>query len=312
MAVAADARRMSIRQLRTLIAIADQGSFGAAADIMHVTQSAVSMQMRALEEELRIELFDRTRRPPVFNAYGRRLVDRAREIVVLYDRMVAAASDAQDLSGTLTLGAVPTTVTGLVPRALAAMRKLYPNLQVNVITDLSAPLVELLLRGEVDAAVLTMPAQPIADITWRTVATESLVVVAPLDAAGSDARAILTSYPYIRFSRRAWVGRTIEQALRQADIAVKVAMELDTLEAISIMVYHGLGASVVPLPCVPHPAPLPLKHMPFGGPQHRRILVLAEPEAHPRGRLTGALHAELARLAQGIAPEGAGGKSQQS
>lgn len=146
---------MSIRQLRTLIAVADQGSFGAAADVTHVTQSAVSMQMRALECELRIELFDRTRRPPILNADGRRLVERARDIVPLYDRMVDAASDAQDLSGTLTLGAVPTSFTELVPKAIAEMRTAYPNLQVNVVTELSAPLVELLQRGELDAAVLT-------------------------------------------------------------------------------------------------------------------------------------------------------------
>lgn len=291
---------MSIRQLRTLIAIADQGSFGAAAQVTYVTQSAVSMQMRALEEELRIELFDRARRPPTLNAYGRRLVERARDIVALYDRMVDAASDAHDLSGTLTLGAVPTSFTGLVPKALAAMRTAYPNLQINVVTELSAPLVELLQKGELDAAVLTQPTQGVDGVTWRTVAVEQLVVVAPVDAPGSDAREILTSHPYIRFSRRAWVGRTVEQALREANITVRVTMELDTLEAISIMVLHGLGASIVPLPCVPHPAPLPLKHVPFGGPHHRRTLVLAEPESHPRRSITGALYAELARLGRGV------------
>jgi DNA-binding transcriptional LysR family regulator len=287
---------MSIRQLRTLIAIADHGSFGAAAEVTHVTQSAVSMQVRALEDELRVEIFDRSRRPPVLNAYGRRLVERAREVVRLYDQMVGAASDAQDLSGSLTLGAVPTTFIGLVPKALAAVRSAYPNLHINVVTELSALLVELLQRGEVDAAVLTEPRHELDGLTWNTVATEPLAVIAPADARDLSAREILTSYPYIRFSRRAWVGRTIETALRENGIEVQVSMELDTLEAISIMVYHGLGASIVPVPCVEHPSPLPLSTIPFGGPAHRRTLVFAERLSHPRTHLTGVMYAELARL----------------
>lgn len=287
---------MSIRQLRSLIAIADHGSFGAAAEVMHLTQSAVSMQVRALEHELRIEIFDRTKRPPVLNAYGRRLVERAREVVLLYDQMVGAASDAGDLSGTLTLGAVPTTFTGLVPKALAAVRAAYPNLQINVVTELSAPLLELLQRGEVDAAVLTKPRGDVEGLSCRAVATEPLVVIAPPEARDASAREILTTYPYIRFSRRAWVGRTIEAALKDNGIEVNVSMELDTLDAISIMVYQGLGASIVPHPCVEHPARLPLTTIPFGGPAHRRTLVFAEREGNPRGHLTEVLYAELVRL----------------
>ena len=78
---------MSIRNLRTLVAVADRGSFAAAARAVGLTQSAVSMQLRGLETELGTELFDRTRRPPVLNDHGKLLVRRAREIVQLYERM---------------------------------------------------------------------------------------------------------------------------------------------------------------------------------------------------------------------------------
>lgn len=287
---------MSIRQLRTLLAIADHGTFGAAAEVMHLTQSAVSMQVRALEDELRGEIFDRSKRPPILNAYGRRLVERAREVVFLYDQMVGAASDAGDLSGTLSLGAVPTTFTGLVPKALAAVRLTHPNLQINVVTELSAPLVDLLHRGDIDAAVLTRPPMELKGLTWQTIAHEPLVVIAPSDARELSAYEILTTYPYIRFNRRAWVGRTIETALKENGIEVRVSMELDTLEAVSIMVYHGLGASIVPSPCVNHPAPLPLCTVPFGGTAHMRTLVFAERLVNPRAHLTSVLYGELLRL----------------
>jgi DNA-binding transcriptional LysR family regulator len=287
---------LSIRQLRTLLAIADHGTFGAAAEVMHLTQSAVSMQVRALEDELRGEIFDRSKRPPILNAYGRRLVERAREIVSLYDQMVGAVSNAGDLSGTLSLGAVPTTFTGLVPKALAAVRLSHPNLQINVVTELSVPLVDLLHRGDIDAAVLTLPPMELNGLTWRTIATEPLVVIAPPEARDLDAHEILTTYPYIRFNRRAWVGRTIEAALKENGIEVRVSMELDTLEAVSIMVYHGLGASIVPSPCVDRPAPLPLCTVSFGGAAHTRTLVFAERLVNPRAHLTSVLYGELLRL----------------
>ena len=285
--------------MRTLLAIADRGSFGAAAEATHVTQSAVSMQMRTLEDEIGIAIFDRTKRPPVLNAYGRRLVERARQIVLLYDRMVDATSDAHDLSGTLTLGAVPTCFMGLVPKALAAVRINDPRLKINVVTDYSAQLIARLQRGDVDAAVLTRPAHQIDGVSWRPIVSEPLVVVAPDEARRMDAREILTSFPYIRFNRHAWVGKIIETSLRHHDVAVKVAMELDSLEAISIMVYHGLGASVVPLPCVAPPSPLPLRYLPFGGPDDQRSLVLAEPASNPRGHLTAAVYSELVRVSGG-------------
>lgn len=288
---------MSIRQLRTLIAIADHGSFGAAAEVMHLTQSAVSMQMRALEEEFRIELFDRARRPPSLNAYGRRLVERARELVVLYDQMLGAAGDAEELSGTLTLGAVPTSFTGLVPKALVAMRRAYPKLHINVVTELSAPLVDYLFRGEIDAAVLTKPRQEIDGIDFRDVAAEELAVIAPPGAPQETAREVLHAYPYIRFNRRAWVGRAVEEVLRQNGISVNVTMELDTLEAISIMVFYGLGASIIPVPSVPHPFPLPIKSFPFGGSANKRIIGFAEIRENPKARLTSALYTELLHAA---------------
>ena len=289
---------MSIRQLKTLIAIADYGSFGAAAQAMHITQSAVSMQMRALEEEFRVEFFDRSRRPPSLNAFGRRLVERARELVVLYDHMANAAGSAEELTGTLTLGAVPTTFTGLVPKALVAMRRSHPNLHINVVTEQSAQLVDYLRKGEIDAAVLTKPRQEIERLDFRPVAAERLAVIAPPDCTCETAQEVLSTYPYIRFSRRAWVGRSIEKALKENDIEVRVTMELDTLEAVTIMVYYGLGASIVPLPCVSHPAPLPVTSYPFAGATNKRVLGLAEISENPKALLTSALFTELALAAQ--------------
>ena len=85
---------MSLRHLETLVAIADCGSFRVAAARLGVTQSAVSMQMKALEAELRAEIFERDRRPPTLSPLGEALVDRARELVNGYEELRLIAGRA--------------------------------------------------------------------------------------------------------------------------------------------------------------------------------------------------------------------------
>ena len=95
---------MNLRHLRTFVTIAETGSFQAAAERLFLTQSAVSMQMKALEETLQAELFDRGKRPPVLSAHGRALLDRARDLVDQVENFRRAAAGGDELLGSLTLG----------------------------------------------------------------------------------------------------------------------------------------------------------------------------------------------------------------
>jgi DNA-binding transcriptional LysR family regulator len=281
---------MTIRYLRTLIAAVDSGSFGSAADAVHITQSAVSMQMRGLETALGAKIFDRSRRPPTLTTTGRQVVESARRIVFLYDQMVDGLGNApDDICGTLVLGAVPTTLTGLIPKALSVLRTTHPRLQVMLKSDLSAPLVESIRRGELDAAVMTHPFEPLDGISTRIISNEPLVVIAPKSAKGKNARDLLEQLPYIQFSKKAWVGRIIENCLRENAISVRVAMELDSLEAVNTMVHYGLGISIAPQSCVKQAAPLPLKRVQLNLPGAFRTLAFVERDPNPKTRLTSAV-----------------------
>jgi DNA-binding transcriptional LysR family regulator len=284
---------LSLRALRSFVAIARHGSFAAAAAALGLTQSAVSLQMRGLEQALRARLFDRARRAPTLTAAGRALVARAGEIVALYDGLPAALA-GPELAGTLVLGAVPTVLSGVLPDALVALRARHPQVQVRVIAGLSAELAALVERGEADAACVSEPAIRLpAGLAWREFARERLLVIAPPDApAGSD-RALLARYPFIRFNRRAWAGRLIDAQLRRRAIAVNEVMELDSLEAIALMVSRGLGASIVPERAAGVALPARLVRRPFGRPPLIRRLGLVERAGHPRAALTAALLARL-------------------
>ena len=283
---------MELRHLRTLVAIADYGGFAVAGEAIGLTQSAVSLHVKALEERLGTTLFDRSRRPPLLNARGADLVERAREIVRLCADLKESVSGA-DIAGELELGAIPTVLTGTLPGSLAALRALHPRLLVRLTSGLSGELVRRVYKGELDAAIVTEPVELATGLNWQPVAAEPLVVIAPEDAGEDSDQALLESWPFIRFKRFAWAGQLIDGHLRDRGIKVRTSMEVDSLEAISLMVSHGLGVSVVPLRNIPQPFPPHLKVVDFGHPAVQRVVGLIERNLNPRAHFVRALCAVL-------------------
>lgn len=255
---------MSIRTLRTLVAVADFGSFSAAAKEVFVTHAAVSQQIKALEEEWQVNLFDRKHRTPALTPAGQALVAKAREVVAAYDNIVPSVLGNQGIEGILSLGAVPTTLTGLVPAALSKLKMDYPALHVTVVPDLTTALIQQVDRGSLDVAVVSKPQFIPRNMVWHELAEEPFELLASRDAEGRDPLELLQSSPFIRFSRQAVVGSLIETWLQQNKIVVRESMELESLEAISSMVYCSLGVSIVPRTCVANANTLPLKHLPLG------------------------------------------------
>jgi DNA-binding transcriptional LysR family regulator len=255
---------MSIRTLKTLIAVADQGSFSAAAKQVFVTHAAVSQQIRSLEEEWKTALFDRTRRTPELTPAGRALVSKAREVVAAYDNIIPSVLGNQGMEGVLSLGAVPTTLTGLVPVALSKFKNDYPALHVVVVPGLTTALIQQVERGSLDLAIVSKPQFIPRNLVWYDLAEEPFELLASLEAEGKDPVRLLQQSPFIRFSRQAVVGGLIETWLQERKIVVRESMELESLEAISSMVYFNLGVSIVPRTCFAASNALPVKHIPLG------------------------------------------------
>lgn len=147
---------MSIRMLRSLIAVAEHGTFTAAADAVHVTHAAVSQQMRALEDDWQVQIFDRKGRMPVFTPLGRAILEKAREAVRAYDDILPAVLGEDGLRGAFRLGAVPTTLTGLVPAAMSLLTPAFPDLHIGLFPALTIRLISQIERGALDAAILSL------------------------------------------------------------------------------------------------------------------------------------------------------------
>ncbi len=286
---------MTIRMLRTLVAVADHGTFSAAADAVFVTHAAVSQQMKALEEEWQLALFDRTRRTPELTPIGRAIVAKAREVVRAYDGLVPSVVDGDWLNGELTLGAVPTALTGLIPFAVAMLKEDHADLHVRVVPGLASDLISQVERGALDAAVVTRPHAVQARHAWRDIAEEPLELIAAPDTPDVDPRLLLRTRPFIRYTRQAIVGAVIEDWLQVEGIEVNESMELGNLESIASMVLADLGVSIVPRSCVAAPNPLPVKWISLGPGAPKRVVGLLARSDSVKVRVFDALHDRMRR-----------------
>lgn len=255
---------MSVQLFKTLIAVADLGSFAAAADRVCVSHAAVGQQMRRLEDQLQVTLFDRSQKSPRLNQLGRALVPKAREIVHAYDSILDGLTGDAALIGELSLGAVPSAIRELVPVSIKRLIQSYPHLHVRVVPGLTADLQDQVERGAVDAALLSRPAYVGANLRWQPFADEEFVLLASPEVAADDPAEILATMPYIRHARRSAVGALVEEWLAKNRITVNETMEMASLETLTSMVSHNLGVSIVPNLCVPDPIFAKLRRIPLG------------------------------------------------
>jgi DNA-binding transcriptional LysR family regulator len=148
------AHLLDIDQLRTLIAIADTGSFTRAADVVHKTQSAVSMQMKRLEERVGRDIFEKDGRASKLTEDGERLLDYARRIVQLNHDCVLSFSDAA-LSGRVKLGVPDDYADRYLPEILARFTRSNSKVEVTVICEPTPMLIERIQANELDLAIIT-------------------------------------------------------------------------------------------------------------------------------------------------------------
>jgi DNA-binding transcriptional LysR family regulator len=239
---------MSLRNLQILTAVARKGSFAAAADHLGLTQSAISLQIKNLEEEFGVPLFERTGRSPKLNANGRLVVERAEEILAIYEGIKGELNPSGNIGGTLTLGAVPTVLTGPLPSVLGRLRKQYENLNVRLLSGLSADLFCKVEDGELDAALTTEPPFAVPpQYEWQPYDVEPFFVAAPKGTEASDMEGLFKRFPFVRFDKTAWAGAMVNGQLMAQNIHTHDVMEIDSLEAVLSLVEQGLGIAVVPL-----------------------------------------------------------------
>jgi DNA-binding transcriptional LysR family regulator len=243
---------MEIRQLRALQAIAETHTFTAAAGRVHVTQAAISMQIRQLEEEVGAPLFVRTPRRCVLTHAGEILLERAQRILREHD---AALEEMAELAGAtrgrLRLGSASVMFSSdPLPRLLKDLRKRHPQADVSVVSGTSEALVRQILAGELDLAFVSLPVEARGVQTELLLADELIAIAHPKHPLAGQ-RVIsafaLAGEPLILGERGGNTRRLIDGFFAEAGLRPKVVMELSRVASIKRMVEAGLGVGIVPV-----------------------------------------------------------------
>ena len=246
---------MEIRQLRAFVAIAESGTFTAGALRVHVTQAAISMQIRQLETEIGAKVFVRAPRHVILTEAGEQLLRRARHILREHD---AALDEIAELAGAergrLRIGSASAMVLSeQLPAILKELRKQHPAAEISVTSGTSEVLVDQILGGEVDVAFVSLPVD-VRGIKTERLSQDQLVAIASPRHKLAKQRTIsaytLAGERLILGERGGNTRRLIDQFFAQAGASLHVAMELSRQQAIKRMVEEDMGVGIVPLQSV--------------------------------------------------------------
>jgi len=171
--------RPTLRQLEYAVAVAEHGNFHEAAAACAVSQPGLSVQLRELESQLGVRLFERDRRRVLITREGEVVVARARALLIATDELVEAARYLnRPLSGELRLGVIPTVAPYLLPEVLPAVRSAYPELRLLLHEDQTARLLGELGDGKLDLLLLALEA-PLGEVETLPLFHDPFVVALP-------------------------------------------------------------------------------------------------------------------------------------
>lgn len=279
----------SIRQFRTALAAARLGSFAEVGRQIGLTQAAVSLQIKNLESELDVRLFERGPHALSVTADGRKILDRLETIVNDYDNLKTRSDGI--LRGTLHVGALVSALMGSFGSALAHIRRDYPELDLRLLAGQSGEFASMVAKGELDAAVVTEPPQNTVhkSLMWTPFYQEQLVLIAPAELECESVMELLRKEPFLQFDRSLWTGKLISYALEQLEVTPNVALELNSIEAIAQLVRQRYGVAIVPQLANADwlSQQITVKKLP-GRPIMRRVGML-ERHNHRKKQVTGAL-----------------------
>ncbi|MFM2476191.1 LysR family transcriptional regulator [Celerinatantimonas sp. MCCC 1A17872] len=235
-----------IKELKTLVAVAREGSFAAAGAQLGLTQAAVSAQMQRLESNLGVTLFERSGRSARINVKGQQLLQQAQQLLAIYQTLGHELKD-QDNPRQLKIGSIASIQHALLTPVLADFYQKFTQCNLQITPGVSANLLNEVDSGAIELAAMIRP--PFAldtNLNWIELAKEPFELITARTHDSNDWLRWLSEEPFIRYHRASYGGRQIEQFLIQMRIKVHDICETDELESITDLVAQGLGIALVP------------------------------------------------------------------
>lgn len=250
---------MNLQELRYLVAVDEHRHFGRAAEACFVSQPTLSTQLRKLESELGVELFERAPRRIVPTETGRRVIDHARVVLGEVDRIEAIARSArQPGTATLRIGVFPTLAPYLLPHVVGSLRESFPRVEVLWVEEKTEEVIADLLAGRLDAGLLALPVGE-AQFHQEDLFSEDFVLAVPSDheLAGSESvePSVLAGAEVLLLTDGHCLRDQALEVCSTAGAAERRGFRATSLETLRQMVAAGVGVTLLPKMSVSPPVP---------------------------------------------------------
>lgn len=285
---------MNVRDLEYLVAVAEHGHFGRAAQACYVSQPTLSTQIRKLEAELGVELIERRRQGTTLTDVGERVVAHARAAIAQIESIQSVAEQATDPeAGTVRLGLFPTLAPYLLPHVVGPLHERFPRLELLLVEEKTEVIVDRLRAGTLDAGLLALPLPtPSGVLITKTLFTEDFVLAVPKShkLVGHDGL-----LPVSQIANEDLLLLEEGHCLRDQALSVcqmtgareRRGFRATSLETLRQMVAADVGVTLLPKLAVtpPVPASSDVVLVPFAEPVPNREIVLCWRTSHVRGSL---------------------------
>lgn len=239
-----------IRHIRAFLAVARLGSFTRAAAELHVSQPTLTVQIRQLEEALKVRLFDRNKRQVLLTQVGRDLLPSLAQVLTDLEVVISASQDLANLRrGSVSIATLPSVAAGLLPMTIRRFAASFPDVAVHVSDVVADRILQLVKAEEVDFGIGSRLG-PDRDIDVVDFLSDQLCVFFPEDhpLAGLPHPTLrdVAAYPLILTARGTSVRTMVDRALEKEELEIALACETNYMSSAVGLVRAGLGVSILP------------------------------------------------------------------
>src|SRR3954451_40965 len=241
---------MELRQLEYLVAVAEEANFTRAAERVHISQSGVSAQIRALENDLGAPLIDRSGRTATLTEAGVAALDHARSALASVEALRRSVGDVTGLvRGRLTVGMVTASRLPFLLDALASFHADHPGVEIVLVEDGSQQLIDRVRSGTVDVALVATAGDPPVGIESRPIRREGLVLAVPVDHPLAGRRRVrtaeVTEHPVVCLPAGTGIRTAFEESCTAHGVEPNIAFEASAPDVVADLAVRGLGAAVL-------------------------------------------------------------------
>ncbi|MFT8775825.1 MAG: LysR family transcriptional regulator [Gluconacetobacter liquefaciens] len=255
---------MDTRFLETFVDVVERGSMAGAARKAGLSSGSIAQRIHTLERDLGVALIERHGQTVKPTAAGRAILVQSKRILMEIESLSRFASHL-DNEGEITLGAISTALTGLLPDLLNAFLSAHPRISLYTVPGSSLVLYDQVINHRLDAAIIVEPPYaPPKTCGWRPLRDEPLTLVVPAGWEHADPLDLLGTRPFVRYDRNHWGGKIVDRYLKKHAITPHERLEMDCLEAIVAIVAQKGGVALLPAWSTPWPPAAGIVSMTLG------------------------------------------------